>query len=300
MRSIQLLILSGCLLACEDKAEEGTQAGDCTDGADNDGDGDFDCNDAGCEGAPDCEEADTDTDMDTDTDTDTDTDADTDTDTDSPLETARVRVAHVAPDAPAVDICMNGAGAGIANLSFLGTTGFIEIPTGDYEIEVVPTGADCADAVDVSLNVTLADMDNFTVVAHGYLADPTQSNGFALTPFVADVSPLTQGVFRLQIIHAAAASAFAQGDVWNVTDASNPVPLIENFDYGQQVITELPTGVAFVLGLDIDDDGIIDATFNIPDSLAGFVTVYVVNNVVGVPSLLAHFEDGTSANISAQ
>ena len=36
-------------------APEGRAAGDCADGADNDGDGDFDCEDDGCAGSPDCE-----------------------------------------------------------------------------------------------------------------------------------------------------------------------------------------------------------------------------------------------------
>ncbi|MBN1336283.1 MAG: hypothetical protein JXB39_10005, partial [Deltaproteobacteria bacterium] len=44
---------------------EGTEPGDCSDGADNDGDGLFDCDDDGCAGSPDCEESDTDTDSDT-------------------------------------------------------------------------------------------------------------------------------------------------------------------------------------------------------------------------------------------
>ena len=42
------------LIACGDKVTEGMTPGDCSDGADNDGDGLFDCNDDGCEGAPDC------------------------------------------------------------------------------------------------------------------------------------------------------------------------------------------------------------------------------------------------------
>ena len=33
---------------------EGMPVGDCTDGADNDGDGAFDCEDDGCVGSPDC------------------------------------------------------------------------------------------------------------------------------------------------------------------------------------------------------------------------------------------------------
>ena len=36
---------------------EGMNPGECSDGADNDGDGDFDCDDSDCAGAPDCDEA---------------------------------------------------------------------------------------------------------------------------------------------------------------------------------------------------------------------------------------------------
>ncbi len=43
------------LLSCgEAEKTEGMTPGDCTDGADNDGDGDFDCDDDGCAGSPDC------------------------------------------------------------------------------------------------------------------------------------------------------------------------------------------------------------------------------------------------------
>ena len=62
-----LLFLSSC--ASDDPERmEGTEPGDCTDDADNDADGLFDCDDPGCAGAAACEEADTDTDTDTDTD----------------------------------------------------------------------------------------------------------------------------------------------------------------------------------------------------------------------------------------
>jgi hypothetical protein len=67
-------------LACKtddvglERYPEGTQAGDCSDAADNDQDGFFDCEDVGCEGSSDCFEADADTDTDADTDADADTD----------------------------------------------------------------------------------------------------------------------------------------------------------------------------------------------------------------------------------
>ena len=124
-------------------------------------------------------------------------------------------------------------------------------------------------------------------------------NGFAITPFVGDVSEPTEGTFRVQVIHAAA-SAFAQVDIWNITDAANPAALIPDFDYGAEVTTELPTGIAFVLGLDVNNDADPDAVFNIPDSLTGFIGLYAVNDVDGNPSLLAHFEDGTAVQLNPQ
>jgi hypothetical protein len=43
-------------LACGSGTVEGQSPGDCTDRADNDGDGKFDCDDDGCSGSPDCKE----------------------------------------------------------------------------------------------------------------------------------------------------------------------------------------------------------------------------------------------------
>ena len=67
---------------------EGDDAGECSDGADNDLDGQFDCDDEGCFSSPDCStEGDADTDADADGDTDADADGDTDADTDSDADT---------------------------------------------------------------------------------------------------------------------------------------------------------------------------------------------------------------------
>ena len=54
-----LIVLSaGLLVSCQEKERvEGTDVGDCTDNADNDGDGAFDCDDEGCVGSPDCDNA---------------------------------------------------------------------------------------------------------------------------------------------------------------------------------------------------------------------------------------------------
>lgn len=80
-----LAFLAGCSdvsITPTDEAE-GDDPGECSDGADNDENGDFDCDDAACAGSPDCADTDTDTDTDADSDSDTDTDSDTDSDTDA-------------------------------------------------------------------------------------------------------------------------------------------------------------------------------------------------------------------------
>jgi hypothetical protein len=229
----------------------------------------------------------------------TDTEETDETDeTDEPSTVAQVRVVHASPDAPPVDLYVNGEMAGIDNLEFLDTTGFVELPAGDYSFAVAPAGTDFASAVPVSLDVSLADGDVYTAIAHGYVDTSMESNGFAITPFGADLSAPTDGTFRVQVVHAAAAAAFATVDIWDITDEANPTPLIPGFAYGSEVTTELPTGIAFRLGVDINADAVPDAVFDVPDSLTGFVGLYAVNDRSGSPSLLAHFTDGTSAQLT--
>ena len=58
---VGLLILSSCGNKTEAPLIEGMNPGECSDRADNDSDGWFDCEDSDCEGAPDCEPSATDT-----------------------------------------------------------------------------------------------------------------------------------------------------------------------------------------------------------------------------------------------
>lgn len=238
--------------------------------------------------------------MDTASTEETDTiETDTDeTDTEIPPGNSMVRVVHLSPDAPPVDIFLNGEPSGIENFAFKDTTGFIELPSGSYSVAVAPTGAGFEAALPITLEAELASDGAYTAIAHGYLDTSVESNEFTLTPIVNDLIAPNTNTFKIQVIHAAAASVYAKVDLWNITDPDNAMPLIPDFDYGESITTELPTGVAFVLGIDIDADSAPDAVFDVPDSLSGFVTVYAINDVNGQPSLLVHFEDGTNAELT--
>ena len=240
------------------------------------------------------EETTEDTGEETTEDTGEETTEDTGEEPTEPAPEAFVRVVHLSPDAPAVDVYANGA-AVVNDAAFPGGTGYLNVPVGDYTFEVAPAGTTADDVLSVNLSATLEADTYYTAIAHGYLDTANGDNGFAITPFVQDMSEITEGNFRVQVVHGAA--GLGQVDIWNITDSANPTPLIENFDYGAEVTTELPTGVAFVLGVDVDDDATPDVTFNIPDSLTGFVGVYAANETDGTPFLFAHLEDGTTVRL---
>ena len=77
---------------------EGDDFGECRDGADNDRDGLFDCDDNDCTGSSDCEGADGDGDADVDTDTDADGDYDVVSDGDTDLDDEAVADGDADPD----------------------------------------------------------------------------------------------------------------------------------------------------------------------------------------------------------
>ena len=87
--SLLMISMVGACGGDEEKADErfeGSEAGDCSDEADNDRDGLFDCDDDGCVGSPACEEGDADADADTDGDADADVDGDADADEDTAID----------------------------------------------------------------------------------------------------------------------------------------------------------------------------------------------------------------------
>jgi hypothetical protein len=81
---------------------------------------------------------------------------------------ARVRVVHASPDAPAVDVWVNGSVA-FSNAPFKGVTDYASLGAGSYQVQVTPTGATTPIVIDATLD--LAAGTDYTVVAVGLLAD---------------------------------------------------------------------------------------------------------------------------------
>jgi hypothetical protein len=81
---------------------------------------------------------------------------------------ARVRVLHASPDAPAVDIFVDGNRA-ITNLAFPRATDYVALPAGQRRIQVAPTGQAASAAV-IDATVTLTAGRDYTVAAVGQVA----------------------------------------------------------------------------------------------------------------------------------
>ncbi len=112
-------------------------------------------------------------------------------------EMAMLRVAHFSPDAPAVDVYVNGDVA-VANLSFSAVTPFLELAADTYEVAVAPAGTSIDDAVIGPVELTLEAASATTVAAVGSVDAGT----LTATVIEEDYSPIDAGSTRITVVHA--------------------------------------------------------------------------------------------------
>lgn len=109
--------------------------------------------------------------------------------------TANVRAWHASPDAPPVDIYIDGQRA-IANLAFGEVSAYAAVPAGERRIQVFAAGANPAAATPViDARVSPVAGRNFTVIATGPLAQ--------IAPVVVEdaiIAP-AQGKTRIRVLH---------------------------------------------------------------------------------------------------
>ena len=82
---------------------------------------------------------------------------------------AFVNILHASPDAPAVDIWVDGAKA-VEGLAFGSATGWVALPAGDHQVTVTPAGGTADQAV-IDVKVTLEADHGYEVAAAGLVAN---------------------------------------------------------------------------------------------------------------------------------
>lgn len=110
----------------------------------------------------------------------------TDDNSDPGAETARVRLVHASPDAPAVDVTVGEGGDVLFDGVAFGETGTVEVPAGDYTVDVRgDTETNDGDVV-ASFDLSLAGGTVYTAFAVGYLSPDDEPADTAFDLVVAE------------------------------------------------------------------------------------------------------------------
>lgn len=109
----------------------------------------------------------------------------------------RVRVVHASPDAPAVDIYVNG-GKVLENLPFREYSEYLALPAGSYNVDIKVTGTDTSVKM---VPISVANGKDYTAMAVGYAGG--MQPGFDVLWLEDDnTMPANNGV-KLRVVHAA-------------------------------------------------------------------------------------------------
>ena len=124
-----------------------------------------------------------------------------------------INVIHASPDAPAVDVYLDGELA-LEGVEFSQFSGWIAVPAGEHQVQVTAAGDDAANAV-IDANVELAADAAYHVAATGHLADITPQ---IYQVNLSDLDSMGDPMARIRVIHTspdapAVDIALAGGDV---------------------------------------------------------------------------------------
>jgi hypothetical protein len=218
---------------------------------------------------------------------------------DGPTSTARLRIAHLSPDAPAVDVCIapHGttdftgpvlAGAGAASgLAYGNVTKYLDVEAIQYDVRIVaPGAANCDQAVGGLADITdlpvLPEGASATISAIGRL-DASTSQPFRLAAFIDDTE-VTFGKAKLRVIHAAPGTAgvavgFGGGVVFD--------PFIDNVQFGST--TQANNGYFEV-------SPIADGEITARDIVSGQDAISIKPVMVPAGAIVTAFAIGTAGN----
>jgi hypothetical protein len=110
---------------------------------------------------------------------------------------AQVRVAHLSPDAPNVDISVNGEPvAALQNVPYGTISPYLPLPAGTQQVTVYPAGDSSQPVIDTP--VDLAAGGAYTIGAIGLASD----GSLRAQVYQDDLAPPAQGNSKLRVVHA--------------------------------------------------------------------------------------------------
>lgn len=221
---------------------------------------------AGCagpssqEGTGTTTEAPAQTETETEMETDAETETETETETESEGGAAMVRVAHLSPNAPAVDVYVDDT-AVLEDVPFGAVSDYLEVPAGERQVEVTAAGdpdtSVFAGAVPVEAETA------YTIAATGELGDMADQP-FAPLVLEDDTTAPADDAARLRVVHLS-----PDAPAVDVTVASSGDALFDGVAFGEFGTVEVPAGdyTVQIRGDTEGNDGDVAAEFDV--SLAG-------------------------------
>jgi len=180
---------------------------------------------------------------------------------------ASLRVAHLSPDAPNVDVYVDG-GAVLEDVPYRAVSEYLELASGTYEVMITAAGDMETVVFDEDLEVPAGE---FTVAAVGELAEENQP--FAVEVYEDDVSDPGENA-RVRLVHASP-------DAPNVDVTAGGDVLFEDVPFGAAGAIEVPPGEyeLEVRPATENNDGDVAATFDVaPEAgvvYSGFAVGYL-------------------------
>ena len=172
------------------------------------------------------------TEEDTPTPTDTEAmDGGMDEETTTAPGTANVRVAHLSPNAPNVDVYVDGDRV-LSDVPFRTVSDYLELPAGDHTVEITAAGDQSASVFEGE--VTLAESD-YTVAAIGELE--SEDSEFRPEILEDDNGTPSDGSARVRVVHAA-----PDAPAVDVTANGTETVLFDGPAFGDAAYTEVPAG----------------------------------------------------------
>lgn len=217
---------------------------------------------AGCMGGGQEESADESNDS-----TDSETNTSDDEMDEEPEADASLRVAHLSPDAPNVDVYLDGE-AVLEDVPYRDVSDYLEVASGSYDVMITAAGDMETVVFDESLEVPSGE---FTVAAVGELAE--ENEPFAVEVYEDDISDPGEDA-RIRLVHAAP-------DAPNVDVTADGDVLFEDVPFGAAGAVEVPPGEyeLEVRPATDDNDGDVAATFDVePEAgvvYSGFAVGYL-------------------------
>ena len=216
---------------------------------------------------------------------------------------AEIRVVHGSPDAPAVDIYVEGVSTPVfEDLAYGDASEYARVNAGTYNVQIRAAGADPASApVFETGNITLQTGDAVTALAAGLFASNDPTNQFRVLGLYEDFVTPAAGNAVVRVVHASPDAPTVDINVLN--DGSSEIVDLARFEDTGSTGIELPGGSPLLVGILVDDA--LFTTFTTPPLTAGTDYYLIADGLVGQADpmaadafkLLTVDENGSSAFI---